>query len=310
METYDKLQKKPSSSPQRNSRHNKKSDNDKDTKMKQKQQQPRGILRRRKKEESVYSKLHVSSPNTFSNHNKKNKTIKSSLKKSSRNESASTLRNIESKTHEKHQTAFSTKHHLPKPPSSSSVHHTTPQYQRRMHSQQSRGVDRVDSRSEQNKDKQEHVLPSYQQTRSDEVNRKIRKDKKWTKLVKESVHIETNNVSKYQDTNKIAKTLHQMGLQDESQHFKRLIRKRFQLEEDFIKLNDQVGIQTIEGDYDECATPTHSSVGGLKIQKVPKSFIMVDEYDPKILIKNLNVLKDLEKRTIAIHRICLENQTK
>ena len=309
METYDKLQKKPSSPPQRNSRHNKKSDNDKETKIKQKQQQPRGILRRRKKEESVYSKLHVSSPNTSSNQNKKNNTIKSSLKKSSKNESASTLRNIESKTHEKHQTAFSTKHHLPKPPSSSSVHHSTPQYQRRMHSQQSRGVDRVDSRSEQNKDKQD-VLPSYQQTRSDEVNRKIRKDKKWTKLVKESVHIETNNVSKYQDTNKIAKTLHQMGLQDESQHFKRLIRKRFQLEEDFIKLNDQVGIQTIEGDYDECATPTHSSVGGLKIQKVPKSFIMVDEYDPKILIKNLNVLKDLEKRTIAIHRICLENQTK
>ena len=309
METYDKLQKKSSSSPQRNSHHNKKSDNDKESKIKQKQQQPRGILRRRKKEESVYSKLHVSSPNTFSNHNKKNKTIKSSLKKSSKNDSDSNSRKIESKTHEKQQTASSTKHHLPKPPSSSSVHHSTPQHQRRMHSQQSRGVDRVDSRSEQNKDKQD-VLPSYQQTRSDEVNRKIRKDKKWTKLVKESVHIETNNVSKYQDTNKIAKTLHQMGLQDESQHFKRLIRKRFQLEEDFIKLNDQVGIQTIEGDYDECATPTHSSVGGLKIQKVPKSFIMVDEYDPKILIKNLNVLKDLEKRTIAIHRICLENQTK
>ena len=304
MEMYDKLQKK-SSSPVRNFRHKIVA---KESKNKQKQHQPRGILRKGKsKEDSVYNKLYVPTPTTSSNlhNNKKNKTIKSSLKKSSRNDDGT--KRVEGKTQRNQRPVSSTKHHLPKPPSTT-VHQSTSQHQHTPYSQRAHGIDHVDNRTEQND--QQHILPRYQQTVSGEVDRKIRKDKKWTKLVKESVHIETNNVSKYQDTNTIARALQQMGLKDESQQFKRLIRKRFQLEEDFIQINNRVGIQTIEGDYDECATPTHSSVGGLKITKVPKSFIMVDEYDPKILIKNLNVLKDLEKRTIAIHRRCLENQTK
>uniref|UniRef100_A0A7M5V839 Uncharacterized protein n=1 Tax=Clytia hemisphaerica TaxID=252671 RepID=A0A7M5V839_9CNID len=143
-----------------------------------------------------------------------------------------------------------------------------------------------------------------QQTKSSENGNRLRQMAK--KSLKQD-HI-SNNVSKFLDTNKVETVLRQMGLTDEGQRFHNLIKHRFRLEEDFIRINQNVGIQTLEGDFDECASKKHSAVGGLKVRHVPKEFIMVDEYDPKILAKNLNVLKDLEKRTIAIHRKCLQEQ--
>ena len=143
-----------------------------------------------------------------------------------------------------------------------------------------------------------------QQTSSSEDDRRLRR------MAKESVKHErtSNNVSKYLDTNKVEAALRQMGLRDEGKRFHNLVKHRFKLEEDFIRINRNVGIQTVEGDFDECASNKHSAVGGLKVRHVPKQFIMVDEYDPKILVKNLNVLKDLEKRTVAVHRKCLQEQ--
>ena len=290
---YDKLQKNTSSQG-----NNLRGFDDKE----RKNQQPRPVLRRDGiNEESIYNRLNV----TPSSHKKnKNKSAKNNRKDKSKPVSTFSSHRGERADIKKPQTQGTSLKNLPKPPSATVQSTSQHQYVQAQRSKSSR-----DShfKSEDRIENNQHELPNYEPPGL--TQSKTRREK-WTRIVKESTYTDTNNVSKYKDTNKIAQSLQQMGLKDESQHFKRLIRKRFQLEEEFIQINNQVGIQTLEGDHDECAFPIHSSVGGLKISKVPKSFIMVDEYDPKILLKNLNVLKDLEKRTIAVHRRCLQNQIK
>ena len=281
METYDKLQ-NPTPGRKPHVRVGMKKDH--------KVRPTKEKVRRDEREESAYSKLNIPTPPSAGNQ----KNSKSSKKKIVSQKNVSTHardHNRQSKN-------------LPTPSTLTTTAHKTKKQPGKSYLNAGRAM------GERFEGFHIDLLPNKQTGFEESGILSKSMHKKWTKLVRRSSQLEPSNITKYQDTNQIAKSLRLIGLESECHQFKRIIQRRFQLEEEFVRLNDQVGIHTLEGDYDERALSNHSSVGGLKILNIPKSFIMVDEYDPNILLKNMNVLTDLEKKTIAVHRRRLHEQTR
>ena len=110
------------------------------------------------------------------------------------------------------------------------------------------------------------------------------------------------------NTNYMVGDLKKIGLQTHANRLADLIKKRFELEEIFVKTCKEDCISIVEGDYDDACSKIHTAIGGLKVLGVPKKYISYDEYDPYILNKHKELHKYYEKRQIAAHADHLQKQ--